>query len=344
MMTELRGRGQLRRSDELRAVTARHWAAFRRGDADAVIARLSMMDGVTLFGTDQSEYIDDPDALVRYTRQQFAALPLFPVGDAQIDAWSEGEVGWAVVRSTVQTATVRELRATIVYHLERDEWKVVHAHFSVPAPNEEVFGTPLKFNLDQLAEAVENERPDVTAWAATDGTVTIVFTDIESSTALNASFGDKGWIEVLRAHNDIVARLTAEHGGNVVQRIGDGFMLVFPAARRALRCADAIEREIGATFNDPGSPIKVRVGVHTGEVIKQADEFFGQAVNYAARVAGAAAGGEILSSSLVHDLVSTDQEFYFGPPREVALKGIEGTQRLYPLTLRTQGVAKTGRG
>jgi len=161
--------------------------------------------------------------------------------------------------------------------------------------------------------------------------VTIVFTDIEGSTALNASFGDSGWIEVLGAHNEIVARHAVEHGGTVVQRIGDGFMLAFPAARRALRCARAIEREVGATFDDPGSPIKVRVGVHTGEVIKRADEFFGQAVNYAARVAGAAAGGEILSSSVVHDLVSTDRGFHFGPPRTVELKGIDGPQRLYPL-------------
>jgi class 3 adenylate cyclase/ketosteroid isomerase-like protein len=333
-MTELRGRGQLRRSDELRAVTARHWAALRRGDVDAVITRLSMMDGVTWIGTDQSEYVDDPESLVRYTRQQFDALPVFPVGEAQIEAWSEDDFGWAVLRSTVEAATVRELRATIVYHLEHDEWKVVHAHFSIGAPNEEVFGTPLTFSLDQIVDVVENERPDIAAWVATDGTVTIVFTDIEGSTALNALFGDTGWIEVLRAHNEVVARQTTEHGGNVVQRIGDGFMLVFPAARRALRCAEAIEREIAATFNDPGSPIRVRVGIHTGEVIQQADEFFGQAVNYAARVVGAAAGGEILCSSLVHDLVSTDREFNFGASRDVVLKGIDGAQRLYPLTPR----------
>src|SRR5512147_1217945 len=141
-MTEVRGRGQLRPSEELRAVTARHWAALRRHDPDAFIARLSMMDGVTFIGSDQSEYVDDPDSLVRYTWQQFDALPVFPVGEAQIDAWSEGDFGWAVVRSTVEAATVRGLRATIIFHLEQDEWKIVHGHFSVGAPNEEVFGTP----------------------------------------------------------------------------------------------------------------------------------------------------------------------------------------------------------
>jgi class 3 adenylate cyclase len=112
-------------------------------------------------------------------------------------------------------------------------------------------------------------------------------------------------------------------------------MLAFPAARRALRCALDIEREIGRTFNDPGSPIKVRVGVHTGDVIRQADEFFGQAVNYAARVAAAASGGEIVASSLVRDLVSSDRDLQFGPPREVELKGIAGLQRIYPLVPST---------
>jgi class 3 adenylate cyclase len=330
-MTDARERGQLHVSEELRSITARYWAAFRRGDAQAVIARASLMRGVTLIGTDETEYIDDPEAMVRYTKEEFEALPTWPLGEAQIDAWSQGDVGWAVVRSTVETTSVRALRATLIYHLEQDEWKIVHGHYSVGVPNEVAFGTPLTFSLDRLVEAVETDRPDVSAWAATDGTVTLVFTDIEGSTALNTSFGDLGWIEVLRAHNEIVARRTTEQGGTVVQRIGDGFMLAFPAARRALRCALAIEREIGSTFDDPGSPIKVRVGVHTGEVIRHADEFFGQAVNYAARVAGAAAGGEILSSGLVRDLVSTDQEFRFGPPKEVELKGIDGPQRLFPL-------------
>jgi ketosteroid isomerase-like protein len=242
-MTDARERGRLHASEELRSITERYWAAFRRGDSEAVIARTSRMDGITLIGTDETEYIDDPDAYERYTKETFEALPTLPVGEAQIDAWSQGDVGWAVVRSTVEATSVQALRATIIYHLEHDEWKIVHAHYSVGVPNETAFGTPLTFSLDRLVEAVESERPDVTAAAASDGTVTLVFTDIEGSTALNASFGDVGWIEVLRVHNEIVARLT----------------------------------------------------------------------------------------TLVRDLVSTDQEFRFGPPREVELKGIDGLQRLFPL-------------
>ena len=292
------------------------------------------MDGVSGFGTDESEYLEGPTNFTRYLKLQFSNLPNLPLGDRpEIDAWTEGSVGWAVVRGTITEPVVTPMRGTFLFHLESDDSKLVHAHWSVGAPNEEVFGSDLKFSIEAVAEAVEDERPDLSGAAADDGTVTIVFTDIEGSTTLNASFGDRGWIEVLRAHNKVVADQVSANGGTVVQRIGDGFMLAFPTARRAVRCAVDIERHVGQTFNDPGSPIRVRVGIHTGEVIKQADEFFGQAVNYAARVAAAAAGGEVLASSLVHDLVATDREFRFGEPRQELLKGINGMQRLYPLVL-----------
>jgi class 3 adenylate cyclase len=140
-------------------------------------------------------------------------------------------------------------------------------------------------------------------------------------------------LEVLRAHNALIAAATDRHGGRVVKGQGDGFMLAFPSARRAVECAREIERDVAATFDDPGSPIRVRIGVHVGELIREADDFFGHAVNYAARVAGAARGGEALVSSLVHELVPPTREFAFEAAREVELKGIDDVQRLYPLAV-----------
>ena len=70
--------------------------------------------------------------------------------------------------------------------------------------------------------------------------------------------------------------------------------------------------------------------MHTGEILREADDFFGQAVNYAARVAAAAGGDEIMVSSLVRDLVGS-AEFAFGEPREVELRGFAGLHRVYPL-------------
>ncbi len=321
---------EIDRSDELRSVTARLWAAWTRGDVEAVIGRFSLSPGVSGIGTDPTELIDDPEILERYTRAEFDAMGgPWPFGPAEIDAWREGEVGWSIVRAEILAVASAPIRVSFVFRLERDEWRVVHQHWSVGVENEEVLGVRLP--LEVLAEAVEGERPDLSAAVAPDGTLTIVFTDIEDSTRLNASFGDRAWLEVLRAHNALIVDATRRHGGTVVKGQGDGFMLAFPSARGALECARRIERDVAAAFDDPGSPIRVRIGVHVGEVVREADDFFGHAVNYAARVAGAARGGEALVSALVHELVVPTREFVFEPPRSVALKGIDDVQLLYPL-------------
>jgi adenylate cyclase len=79
---------------------------------------------------------------------------------------------------------------------------------------------------------------------------------------------------------------------------------------------------------EPSEEIRVRIGVHTGDALHEADHFFGTTVNYAARVAGQALGGEVLVSSIVYYLVrGSGIEFLEG--REVELKGIDGTQRLF---------------
>ena len=100
-------------------------------------------------------------------------------------------------------------------------------------------------------------------------------------------------------------------------------------------CIEAAENvklvAMADAFRDPGSPIRVRIGLHVGETVHEGDDHFGHAVNYAARVAGAAYGGEALVSSLVHELVAPTLEFAFEAPRSVLLKGIDDAQLVYPL-------------
>jgi class 3 adenylate cyclase len=207
---------------------------------------------------------------------------------------------------------------------------MVHSHASFAA-SEELWGGEPGRALRLMAAATEAERPDLSGSTSVEGTTTVVFTDIEGSTALNALYGDRAWVEVLRAHNQVVTTATERHCGTVVKSQGDGFMLAFGAAQQALRCGIAIQDGIAETFRDPGSPIRVRIGVHTGEPVAAADDFFGHAVNYAARVAAAADPGEVLVSSLVHDLVSPSGALSFAAPREVEMKGITGTALVYPL-------------
>ncbi|MDP2674150.1 MAG: protein kinase [Dehalococcoidia bacterium] len=184
-------------------------------------------------------------------------------------------------------------------------------------------------SIDAVAATVYADKPDLRSHAAPDGTVTIMFSDIEGSTALAERLGDRRFIELLREHNTLVREKLKAHGGFEVKSEGDGFMLAFQSARRALQCAIDIQQALAAHNEMAKEPVKVRIGLHTGEAIKEGDDFFGKHVNLAARVAGQAAGGEILVSSLLKELTESAGEFTFGDGRAVGLKGISGRHRLF---------------
>ncbi|HVF07135.1 MAG TPA: adenylate/guanylate cyclase domain-containing protein [Actinomycetota bacterium] len=325
-------------SEELRQVVRRFFDAVHQGDQEAVSRRFSREPGFERFGSDPAEWWQDGEASTRIWLQQMHELgggfPWTLVGD--VHAMTEGSVGWAGLRAEWATPNgPQSFRLTFVLHLEHGEWRIVHAHGSIPALNEEQ-GFLLTTSVDDIAESVTSTRPDLSATSAADGTVTIVFTDIEDSTRLNGFLGDERWVEVLRAHNGVLQDATSEFGGSVVKNQGDGFMLAFPSSRAAIRCAIAIERGIAERFHDPGSPVRVRIGIHVGEAVREADDFFGHAVAYAARIASAAAGGEIVVSSLVHELVGQASDVRFGDARTVELKGIAGSHRIYPVEITQQ--------
>jgi class 3 adenylate cyclase len=112
-------------------------------------------------------------------------------------------------------------------------------------------------------------------------------------------------------------------------------MLAFSSARRAVGCAQALQHEISRTFAADSPPIRIRIGIHTGDVIQEADRFFGTTVHFAARVASQALGGEVLVSNLVHELVATSG-IAFTESRDVELKGLDGAHRLYAVDLADQ--------
>ena len=116
---------------------------------------------------------------------------------------------------------------------------------------------------------------------------------------------------------------------------GDGFLLAFSSARRGLDCAIAIQRAFAsqrASVQD--EPIQVRIGLHTGEAIKDADKFFGKTVILAARIAAEAKGGEILVSDLIKQLTESAGDVSYGATRETILKGISESQRLHEIDWR----------
>jgi class 3 adenylate cyclase len=114
-------------------------------------------------------------------------------------------------------------------------------------------------------------------------------------------------------------------------------MIAFSSPRRAIDCAVAIQRALAARDDEGGEPIRVRMGLHTGEAIRERDDFFGRNVVLAARIAGLARGGEILVSSPLKELADDDGAISFGAPRELELKGLSGTHRVHAVEWEPAG-------
>ena len=151
---------------------------------------------------------------------------------------------------------------------------------------------------------------------------TVMFSDIVASTARAAQIGDRNWRDVLDRHDELVRKLLTEHGGREIKTTGDGFLALFDAPTRAIRCALAIRDELRAL------EIDVRIGLHSGEVEMRGDDVGGIAVNIGARVASAGAPGEVLVSSTVRELVS-GSGIGFEDRGDHELKGVPDRWRLF---------------
>jgi class 3 adenylate cyclase len=227
--------------------------------------------------------------------------------------------------------TTVPMRYTAVCHLDRGVWRIVHTHLSQGVDSETSFGVQVS-KVEQLAAAVRVEQPDLRETAAQDGSITIAFSDVESSTELAVRLGDHRWLELLRWQDRVVVECTTTEGGRVVKSLGDGHMLAFPSASRALTASVNILRSL--RHGHDGEHLRLRVGLHTGEVLRHSDDFFGQAVITAARVAAAAKGNEILVSSPVYELTRSLGSFEFGEARLAELKGLPGEHQLFPALWR----------
>jgi class 3 adenylate cyclase len=162
---------------------------------------------------------------------------------------------------------------------------------------------------------------------------TILFTDVEGSTALTDRLGDAEARELLRQHERITREALAAHGGAEIKTMGDGFMASFTSTSKAVECAIAIQRAFAKRNESAAEPIKVRVGLNAGEPIAEDDpggrgDLFGTAVNMAARIASKADAGEILAANVVRELVA-GKDFLFNDRGDTELRGFEDPVRLF---------------
>ena len=203
-------------------------------------------------------------------------------------------------------------------------------------------GVDVTTSIDEMVSALEEERPDMRAHAAPDGTVAILFSDIEDSTVLTEKLGDEEWLRVLREHNAIFREQISRHEGYEVKSQGDGFMLAFPDPCEALECAIEVQRAFAERERDgSGESLRVRIGLHTGEVISEEGDYFGKNVILAARIAAQAVGGEILVSEELRAAASSGNGngLRFDEGRELELKGLAGSHLRLP-----RRVGGVGRG
>lgn len=145
---------------------------------------------------------------------------------------------------------------------------------------------------------------------------------------MNDALGDRAWVKLLERHNKLFYKHVEKHGGHVVKTQGDGFMIAFADPRQALRCSLGVQQALN---EDPGrwDDIRVRIGIHMGTSVRRGDDLFGRNVAVAARVAGQAEGGEVLVSEPVREAVGKLPGAEFGLPREVELKGLQGSHTVY---------------
>lgn len=155
---------------------------------------------------------------------------------------------------------------------------------------------------------------------------TIIMTDVVESTATAARLGDARWRAVLATYNERTREILSRYRGREVNTTGDGFIAVFDAPARAVRCA----LELVSPHHDA---LPSRAAVHTGEVERVGSDVRGIAVHQVARIASLTGEGEVLVSAITRQLAG-DPQIAYEDRGERELRGIAGVEHLFAATIR----------
>jgi class 3 adenylate cyclase len=151
---------------------------------------------------------------------------------------------------------------------------------------------------------------------------TILFTDIVESTSLTQRLGDARAMELLRVHDEAVARALDRHSGSEVKHTGDGLMAAFPSVVGAIQSAVEIQQRLSPNGAGAETELRVRIGMAAGEPVTERNDLFGATVQLAARLCAKAQPGSILVAGPVHDL-ALGKGFVFRSRGRIRLKGFD---------------------
>ena len=178
--------------------------------------------------------------------------------------------------------------------------------------------------LEQAYTQLERRVREITA--------SIMFTDLEDSTQMLTRLGDEENQTLLASHSKIIRDQLDKYGGVEVKTMGDGFMIAFYSARKAVSCAVDIQRDL-QEFNreNPERQLKVRIGLNLGEVIKEEEDYFGSAVVIAARIMDESSGGQILVCDLLRHVADgpSNSEHEYSDFGRRTLKGSEEEEQIF---------------
>ncbi len=192
-------------------------------------------------------------------------------------------------------------------------------------------GAPTIEDVHLLTRFVLGREPSPTGDAEgstapfAQGTAVILFADIVDSTSLTERVGDAIFRERARALDACLRAIISEHGGAAIEGklLGDGVLATFPAAAQGIAAA----LECGRVGNEQGLPL--HLGLHAGDVIREANNVFGGAVNIAARISALSAPAEVLVSDIVRGLARTSAGVTFEDRGDHQLKGVADPVRVF---------------
>jgi adenylate cyclase len=164
--------------------------------------------------------------------------------------------------------------------------------------------------IQQLSSSSDADQQD-----GMPSRLAVAFTDIEGFTAFTAREGDEAASQLLAVHYREVGPVVRSRGGHISKRLGDGLLLTFPSPEAGvLACLELVDLE--------PEPLRLRAGIHVGEVVVAGDEIVGHVVNVAARVAESAKGGEVIVTDDVRDAAGELRGVTFSRPRARTFKGV----------------------
>ncbi|MGJ5617786.1 adenylate/guanylate cyclase domain-containing protein [Sulfitobacter sp. MF3-043] len=313
-------------SPELAAIATRWIKAYSARRSVAAANLLSSSKALTYIGSDEGELFKGDtlrETFEKYSDDQAVLLP----ENIQATGYEAGDFGWAYTTLTIYSpeANLRvAFRNTFIFTMEDGVWRIVHIHNSNPKPNLEAMGYELG-RFEDLLVAARAERVESTQ----TGIASVMFTDIVDSTALASAAGDHRWNRIVTEHIGSITQQIQTEGGTMVKSLGDGTLSTFASAGAAMRTAIAIQRGMVAQTDEP--KLRIRIEIHTGDVIQNEGDFVGTVVNKAARVAATCDPGNIRVSEATRVMVGDADGFNFVDPVEVPLKGLKGEHLIHSL-------------